>query len=52
MARNRLFICLIIASGTLFEWSWAYALRDFPLLRLLCLCGLGLAVFTAWRFQG
>lgn len=51
MEKQRLLIFLIVVSGTLFGWSWAYALRDSPTLRLLCFVALGMAVLAAWRLQ-
>jgi hypothetical protein len=52
MQKNRWLILLIMAGGTLFGWSWAYTLRDFPSLRLLCFSLLGIAVLAAWLFKG
>jgi len=52
MVKNCLLIFLIVTSGTLFGWSWAYTLRDFRTLRLLCFSVLGLAALTAWRLKG
>ena len=48
MSKNRLLILMIIAGGTLFGWGWAYTLRDFPIVRLLCFSVLGIAALVAW----
>jgi len=52
MSKNRLFIFMIIAGGTIIGWSWAYTLRDFPIVRILCFSVLGIAVLAAWFFKG
>lgn len=52
MSKNRLLILMIIAGGTFFGWSWAYTLRDFPIVRILCFAVLSIAVLAAWFFRG